>query len=96
MEKLSRDLAHAFMVSKTDFDRRTKAIFRIERHDNSDRLFLTTVTHRPKKIHSKESDMTYVVYEVRRDEDGKEPTTCFVGRRHVCQKVFVMRWRPSC
>ena len=49
MEKISRDLAHAFMVSKTDFDRRTKAIFRIERHDNSDRLFLTTVTHRRRR-----------------------------------------------
>ena len=79
MEKISRDLAHAFMVSKTDFDRRTKAIFRIERHDNSDRLFLTTTTHRPKKIHSKESDMTYVIYEVRKDEDGQEPTHLFRG-----------------
>lgn len=79
MEKISRDLAHAFMVRKTDFDRRTKAIFRIERSDNRDRLFLTTVTHRPKKINSRESDMTYVVYEVRRDEDGKEPTHLYRG-----------------
>ena len=79
MEKISRDLAHAFMVSKTDFDRRTKAIFRIERHDNSDRLFLTTVTHRPKKINSKESDMTYVIYEVRKDEEGQLPTHLFRG-----------------
>ena len=79
MEKISRDLAHAFMVRKTDFDRNTKAIFRIERHDNSDRLFLTTITHRPKKINSKESDMTYVIYEVRKDEDGRPPTHLYRG-----------------
>ena len=79
MEKISRDLAHAFMVRKTDFDRRTKAIFRIERNNNRDRLFLTTVTHRPKKINSRESDMTYVVYEVRKDENGKEPTHLYRG-----------------
>ena len=79
MEKISRDLAHAFLVSKRDLDRKTKTIFRIERQDNSDRLFLTTTTHRPKKIHSKESDMTYVVYEVRKDEDGQEPTHLFRG-----------------
>ncbi len=79
MEKISRDLAHAFMVSRTDFDRRTKAIFRIEKHAGNDRLFLTTGTHRPKKVHSKESNMTYVIYEVRKDEDGQEPTHLFRG-----------------
>ncbi len=79
LEKLSRDLAHGFMVSKTDFDRRTKAIFRIERHDNSDRLYLTTATHRPKKVNSKESDLTYVIYEVRKGEDGQLPTHLYRG-----------------
>lgn len=79
LEKVSRDLAHAFMIKKTDFDRRTKAIFTIEKQGDSDRLSLTTMTHRPKRVNSKESDMTYVVYEVRKDEDGKEPTHLFRG-----------------
>ena len=88
MEKISRDLAHAFMVHKTDFDRRTKAIFKIEKQDNNDRLFLTTLTHRPKRMHSKESDMTYVVYELRRSEDGQEPTHLYRGETRRVPESF--------
>ena len=70
ISKLSNDLAHAFMVQKTDLDRRTKALFLIEKQGESDKLSLTTFTHRAKKLHSKEADMTYIVYEVKRSEEG--------------------------
>lgn len=77
--KISRDLAHAFMIRKTDFDRRTKAVFRIEREDSNDKLSLTTFTHRPKRKDSKESDMTYVVYEIRKGEEASAPTHLYRG-----------------
>lgn len=79
ISKITDDLAHAFMVKKTDFDRRTKAIFKIEKSDYGDKLSLTTFTHRPRRRHSKESDLTYVVYEVRRDDEASGMTHLYRG-----------------
>lgn len=79
ISKIADDLAHAFMVKKTDFDRRTKAIFKIDKSNYGDKLSLTTFTHRPRRRHSKESDLTYVVYEVRKDDEANGMTHLYRG-----------------
>ena len=79
ISKIADDLAHAFMVKKTDFDRRTKAIFKIDKSSYGDKLSLTTFTHRPRRKHSKESDLTYVVYEVRKDDEANGMTHLYRG-----------------
>lgn len=71
MSKISKDLEHAFMTDKTDLDRRTKAIFLINKNSESDQLSLVSFTHRSTTKHSKESDLTYVYYKVGRGDDGQ-------------------------
>lgn len=77
MAKLSEDLAHAFYVSAKDaakngIGRTIKTQFKIEKSfgGSSDKLSLTTKTHRAIKAGAFESDLTYVVYEVREAKDA--------------------------
>ncbi len=74
MDRLNKDLMHAFFVPnkdaiRTKHERRT--VFQIQRKGSSDTLKLTTMSHRPRLKNAKESDITYVVYEVRKSE--KQP-----------------------
>jgi hypothetical protein len=78
MELLSRDFSGAFIISTKDTARdgsKKRTIFRIKRGD-SDTLSFTYVGHRALRENEKESDISYVMYEVR---DAKnEP-----GRKHL-------------
>jgi type II secretion system protein J len=81
MEKLADDISHAILVSPQDqakngLGRRSKTFFKIEKVSGSDKLALTTRTHRVMKAGVNESDMTYVVYELREARDVP-------GRKHL-------------
>lgn len=81
MDKISRDLKQAFIVSGKDTSknavgRRTKTLFRIEPASDGDKLSLTTMSKTPRHAGVAESDITYVTYELREAEDSP-------GRKHL-------------
>jgi type II secretory pathway component PulJ len=74
VNKVSTDVQEAFFVSPKDnpkngLGRRTKGIFKIEKQGSGDRLSLTTKTHQANRAGANESDLTYVVYELRDSKD---------------------------
>lgn len=78
MGALSRDLGGAFIISSKDTTRdgnQKRTLFRITKGD-SDTLAFTYIGHSPLRENAKESDISYVKYEVR--ESKTEP-----GRKHL-------------
>lgn len=75
MSKITNDIEHAFMTQKDDLDRRTKAIFAVQKNSDSDQLSLVAFTHRSTTKNSKESDLTYIYYKVARDDEGNSQLT---------------------
>jgi hypothetical protein len=70
MGTITNDIKHAFIVSNADntrngIGRRTKGVFKIKRGTAGSRLVLTTRTNIPMKAGTSETDMTYVVYELK-------------------------------
>ena len=69
MEIVARDVSHAILISKNDktrysFDRNMKTVFKVESGSEVDKLMLTTLSNRPFRANSHESDQAYVVYQV--------------------------------
>ena len=86
MEKISRDIQHAFLEESLRKDRlpsrRTKAIFKSKVRSDSSIISFTTMSHKPLLMNANESDQTYVMYKVDRDKDaldGGELTHLFRG-----------------
>ncbi len=70
MSKISADLQHSFIISTNDqtrngIGRRTKGVFKIRRGSSGSRLVMTTRTNIPMKTGTNQTDMTYVIYELR-------------------------------
>lgn len=69
MNSLSHDLSHAFLVSSKNSVRtggKKRTLFRIEKPaGSSDILSMTYMGHQAIRENAKESDMSYVVYEVK-------------------------------
>lgn len=81
MEAISRDLSVAYIVSTKDtarsgVTRDKRTIFKLTKVGDSDSLAMTYTGHRAIRSNSKESDISYVAYEVR--NAPKEP-----GRKHL-------------
>lgn len=82
MDRIARDLEHAFLIStvkdqnKNPLQRRTKTLFKIDRSGGTDRLLLTTKTHRPLLAGANEADLTFVVYQLKDAQDA-------AGRKHL-------------
>lgn len=75
---LSRDLGGAFIISSKDTNRNAtqkRTLFKLTKGD-SDTLAFTYIGHSALRENAKESDISYVVYEVK--ESKKEP-----GRKHL-------------
>jgi len=73
MERLSYDVSHAFVLTKTEetyrkSDRRP-TLFSFDTRGNSSELKMTTTGHRPLIANAKESDLTYIVYRVEEDPE---------------------------
>jgi len=73
MNKVSQDLQHAFLLDRrrgeTYFTTRaTKPLFETSLSGGSSKLRLTTMTNRPLREHAKESDQTFVTYELEKDD----------------------------
>lgn len=87
MQKISDDVQHTFFVStKSSFqnpiERKMKSIFKIDKNGSKgDRLNLTTKTHRAIVRGKFESDLTYVVYEIKESKDVP-------GRSHLFRGEF--------
>ena len=70
MDRLTVDIQHTFYVSAKDtlkngIERSMKTLFRIDKQGTADRLLLTTKTHKTIHAGRYESDLTFVVYELR-------------------------------
>ena len=69
LNRLSYDIGHAFLLSTRHDRSRTggkrRTIFKIEKKGESDVISFTYTAHKPTKAGQKESDLSYVVYEVR-------------------------------
>lgn len=70
MDRLTMDIQHTFYVSAKDtlkngIERSMKTLFKIDKQGTNDRLSLTTKTHKTIHAGRYESDLTYVVYELR-------------------------------
>jgi len=81
MERIARDIEHVYIVPNTDpergiQERNFNTIFRIEKSNDIDRLTLTTMTHELVTANAVESDVSYVVYEVK-------DSTEFTGRKDL-------------
>lgn len=82
VDRIARDVEHTFLIStvkdqnKNPMARRTKTIFKIDRSGGGEKLSLTTKTRRPIVKGSSESDLTFVVYELKDAQDA-------AGRKHL-------------
>lgn len=77
MERLSRDLQHAFLIPSTQaFSRRAeiKTLFRIKPWDNSTELRLTTMAHETLLSTVHEGDQSFVVYRIEKDTTTNRPS----------------------
>lgn len=84
IEKVARDVQHAFIVSSKDqsrnaIGRATKTLFRIEKGFDSDKLYLTTFTRQRTIANSNESDQTYVVYQLMDDKKDSSRKNLYRG-----------------
>jgi len=72
MQQVASDLSHAFVLTAKDIDRtqgRKRTLFRIKKSGSrGDTLEMTYMGHKALKANSKESDYSYVVYELRESE----------------------------
>jgi len=79
MNALDRDLSGAFIVSSKDTTRdanHKRTLFKINKTSESDSIAFTYIGHSAIRENAKESDVSYVMYEVR--ESKTEP-----GRKHL-------------
>ena len=69
MQKISYDLGHAFLLDQRNQANRTegknRTRFIIKKNSKGDRLAMTYMGHDPVKANSPESDLSYVVYELK-------------------------------
>jgi type II secretory pathway component PulJ len=82
IRKLTNDLSHAFLLSKTDLLRsfgKQRTIFEISPRESA--LKFTYNAHQSNKKDAKESDISYVVYELK---DSKK----FPGRKNLYRGEF--------
>lgn len=75
MAKMADDVQHAFFVSAKDvakngIGRTMKTVFKIDKVSAGDKLSLTTKTHRALVAGAAESELTYVIYELRDAKDA--------------------------
>lgn len=70
MAKISGDLTHAFLLDSREkrSDNRKRTIFKIEKSSRGDVLSMTYMAHEPMKKNSKESELSYVIYEIKESE----------------------------
>jgi hypothetical protein len=76
LQKVSRDLQHAFIIpSNQAFSRRAeiKSLFRVKPWDNSSELRLTTMDHEPRRSTAYEGDQAFVVYRIEKDTTTNRP-----------------------
>lgn len=81
MRIISDDLQHTFYVSPQDIERSTVertqgTYFEIKKGFRGESLRFTTMNHKPTRYNAKESDIAFVVYEVRESKD-------IPGRNHL-------------
>lgn len=76
MQRVSRDLQHAFIVpSNQAFSRRAeiKSLFRVKPWDNSSELRLTSMAHEAIMSTVHEGDQSFIVYKIERDSATNRP-----------------------
>ena len=76
LQRLSDDLQHAFIIpSQQVFIRKAeiKTLFRIKPWDNSSELRLTTMNHVSHQSGTHESDQTFVLYRIEKDNRSNRP-----------------------
>lgn len=91
MDKISDDLQHAFVYEKNDprnfVGRRYPPVFRIETRSSS-KLMMTVKNHKPIRSGAKQSNLSYVVYEIRPDPDNPGWTHLYRGESKVLPEDY--------
>ncbi len=93
MSRVSRDVQHAFLISKRDTLRKTKSrfgdtIFQMEQRGDSSELRLTTMSHEPMVANAAESDLTFVVYQVKPDKQKPGVMHLYRGATKFVPETF--------
>lgn len=93
INKVAADVEQAYFVSPKDEARHKSrlnpiGIFKIDKSGTADRLSLTTKTHRPLIAGSNESDLTYVVYELKDSKTAPGRKDLYRGETKVIPEDF--------
>ena len=93
LSRLSDDIEQTFFVSmasvpKNGISRRTRGIFKVEKAGGTDKLSLTTKTHRPIVAGKYESDLTFVVYELRDSKTSPGRKSLYRGETNYIPEDF--------
>jgi prepilin-type N-terminal cleavage/methylation domain-containing protein len=87
MDKIDRDLSHAFIIGKLEKLNRKSAVrptlFYLKQVGDSVELKLTTRSHRPKITNVNESDLTFVVYRIEEDSDNPRHKNLYRGEASI-------------
>lgn len=89
MQKISNDLQNAFIVSSKEntlrnaIERKTGTIFKIDKGNDIDKLYLTTLTHQSVLANASESDQTYVAYELMDDKKNSSYKHLYRGESSI-------------
>lgn len=93
MKRISKDVEHAFIIGRRDTLRRTRnrfgdTIFLMEARGQSSELKFTTMSHKSRIANSRESDLTYVVYRLKEDENKPSVSHLYRGESKFIPERF--------
>lgn len=93
MKRISKDIEHAFIIGRRDTLRRTRnrfgdTIFQMEQRGESSELKFTTMSHESLIANSHESDLTYVVYQLKVDENNSAVFHLYRGEAKFIPERF--------
>lgn len=74
MRRMANDLKHVYVLDNNDTNRvisgQNHTMFKLDKTGSSDKVYMTTMNHSALRSNAKESDLGFVVYEVRKDDKG--------------------------
>lgn len=98
LQRLSGDLAHAYVISAKDILRtagKRRTVFKIDKSTSGDKLAFTFMNHRSVRKNAKEGDLSYVVYELKTSDTHPDRRHLYRGETaRVPEEVWKFREQP--
>lgn len=100
MQQVTDDLAHVYVLDAKDYSRNgdtKRTLFRLKRNEaNGDLLEMTYMNHHALKANSKESDYSFVVYELRESKKYPHRKNLYRGELpRIPEKGFRFKEKPD-